>query len=70
MPPTTLTPETINATKAAALLAMQVKKELVATKEFSVEQAVGMTGQIVAALIVGSFEASGTIGVLSHRLAR
>ena len=70
MPITTLSPETLNASKAAALLAAQVRRDLLETKQFTTDASEIVAGQITAALIIGSFEIGGPVGVLAARLGR
>lgn len=70
MPITTLTPDAMKASKAAALLASQVHKDLIATSTFTQAEAVVITGHIVAALLDTGSENSSMLGILPSRIGR
>ncbi len=63
-----LNQETLRASKAAALLTEQVRRDLEEAGDFRPENLDLVAGQIAAALITGSFEYGGRIGPLAARL--
>ena len=70
MPITTLTPDAANASKAAALLAAQVRKDLIAAGFTSNDNLLDMTGQITAALVTAASSGSATLSSIPGKLGR
>jgi len=70
MPITTLTPDAVNASKAAALLAAQVRKDLVDAGFASDASLHDMTGKITAALVTAASSGSATLSSIPGKLGR
>jgi len=70
MPTTTLSPEATNASKAAALLAMQVKKDLVGAGFTSSNDLYVMVGAITAAILTTAGSGGATLEGLATRTGR
>lgn len=67
---TTLTPDAVNASKAAALLAAQVRKDLVAIGFVNNDSLLDMTGKITAALMTAASSGSATLSSIPRNLGR
>jgi len=70
MPITTLTPDAINASRAASLLAVQVRKDLIATGQFDDAECTLMTGPIVGALIGSLCDDANRQSSIASRMGR